>query len=79
MVAISFPESRLIHSRKLDAAEPFGAFPEVKVRNDGAERISVFRGKSLAIMGVCQEARFLQEVCKRQVGRPSFLCMQNDK
>ena len=51
VVAVALPESRLVLRQEFKAADPFGALPEVEVRNDAAAGASRGRGRAASRRG----------------------------
>src|SRR5271165_1611029 len=50
VITVAFPEAETIFVEQHEAADPFHAFPSVKVRNDEAEGAAVFGGKRNAVV-----------------------------
>src|SRR5262245_26174530 len=48
VVAVALPEAELVVVEELEAADPFGALPEVALRNQQAERVAMLGLERLA-------------------------------
>ncbi|MNR08387.1 hypothetical protein D3C85_1245390 [compost metagenome] len=77
MVAIPLPKSWLILLHELDAAQPFGAFPEIEMWYNHPHWRSMIWRQQHAVMPDAEEGCLQQEVRERKIRRPPMLGMQH--
>src|SRR4051795_5387172 len=78
VVAVALPEAELVVVEELEAADPLAALPEVALRDDEAERISVLELERLAAERVRQQDVVIIEHRQRQVRGVALLGVGDD-
>src|SRR5215468_5891848 len=68
VIAVDLPESGMVLWRQLDARQPLGALPEVKVRDDEAHWAAVLAGERRALPAMRQDGVLRGKVLERHVG-----------
>src|ERR1043165_8288098 len=69
VIAAQFPEARLVMHRELDALDPLGALPEVKLGDHHAQGTAMLAADRLAVPAPRQQDIVGREVSQRHVGR----------
>src|SRR5690242_9981902 len=78
VVAVALPEAELIVIEELETADPLGALPEIPLRYEQAERVTMFGLERLAVEGVGEEHVVVVEDLDRQVRGVALLGMTDD-
>src|SRR5262249_28317243 len=74
-----FPEAGLVVGHQLDGADPLGAFPSVKPRDDEPPGKTVVGFQVLAVVLPGEQAIVAEKVSKRQVRREAMLAVDHDE
>src|SRR5689334_5061781 len=67
VVAARFPEAGTVGGDELDAADPFGAFPEIEPRHDRAHRTAMLARQRTALPGMGEQHVLSVELGQREV------------
>src|SRR5437016_2608526 len=78
VVAVLFPEAGGVGGAELDAADPFGAFPEVEARDESAQGPAVFGGDFFAVPLIGEDAVFGDEFFQRHVDGEAGFAVAHD-
>src|SRR5438309_6914621 len=77
VIAADLPESRSVDFEELERANPLGALPEVKLRNDEAARAPVLGFEALPVVPEGEEDVVVPKVRERDVGRVALLAVNH--
>src|SRR3954453_3354562 len=78
VVAEGLPEAGLVLLREREPAPPFGALPEVEVRDEQPGRAAVLGLEVVAVVGVDHPCLAAGDVLDRQVGRVATVAERGD-
>src|SRR4029079_10437419 len=79
VIAVALPEAGLVLAAKRQAAHPFGALPEVEVRDEEPGRPAVLRRERLALVGVDDPGVPARDVLDREVGRVAAIAERDNE
>src|SRR5262245_4246440 len=78
VVAVDLPEAGLVEGLEPEPAHPFGALPEVEVRDEHPGRPAVLRLERLAVVLVDDPGLSAGDVLERQVRRVAAVAVLDD-
>src|SRR3954463_12239037 len=67
VVAVALPEAELVVVEELQAADPFGALPEVALRDEEPQWVAMLQLERLAVVRVGQQDVVVVEDGQRQI------------
>src|SRR6185312_12761637 len=79
VVTARFPEAGTVGGDELDAADPFGAFPEIEPRHDRAHRTAMLARQRTTLPGMGEQHVVGIEFGQREVGRVVVIAVEDNE